>query len=196
MKFLRNELGHSAVEFALILPTLLVIYIGGFEFMQAASIYSKISHLTTTLASILSRDTIETPADIDAENQAATQVMTPIDIAPLTTVSIEITTDKVTPGKGLVIWSRSNRNSSLSPCIRYPSNTGCPIGAQTPYPVNTVLTSLPVNLAANTTYLVVQTYYNYQVTVGSQIINPIPMLSDQLFYLPRTTSSIACPTCS
>jgi len=113
---------------------------------------------------------------------------------------MEVTTDAkftgTTAGHGTVNWSRSLQGGPSAPCIKFPSNTGCTAGAATPYPVNTALTSLPSTLAANTTYLLVQTYYNYKVEIGAQIINPIPMLSSQVFGLPRGTSNITCPMCS
>jgi len=195
----RDEHGLAAAEFAMVLPLLMVLYIGGFEFAQATSIYRKMSDLDVILANVMSQDIAEQPTAIDLENTAAAQVMAPFDTTPLTVVAMEVTTDKTftgsTAGHGVVNWSRSLRGGASAPCVPI-GTSSCATGAGTPYVINTPLTTLPSSLAPNTSYILIQTYYNYQVAVGAQLINPIPLLSSQLFYLPRGTSTITCTSCT
>ena len=53
--FLRARGGATAVEFALLLPFLLLLYLGGFELTQALSTYRKLTDTTAELASIVSQ---------------------------------------------------------------------------------------------------------------------------------------------
>lgn len=174
-----DERGTAIIEFALILPMLMILYIGGFEASQSISIYRKISDLTTSLANISSRDTIYYKSVIDSENAASSQIMSPYPTSDLTVTMTELTMDKTTPGKAVVIANRRLSNGA---------NTTTRLK-------NAVLTGLPNSLSAGTTYILIETSYNYTVKVGANLINPIPTLSDQLYILPRTGAVSPCPDC-
>jgi len=195
----RDEGGLAIAEFAMILPTLLILYIGGFEFAQATSINRKMADLNEISANIFSQAVVEQSGNIDAVNTASVQVMAPFDTTPLTVVAIEVTTDATytgaTAGKGKVVWSRSLRQTASAPCP-VPGQTTCNVGADTPYVKTSAMTGLPPGLAPNTSYLLFYAYYNYSLGVGSGWLNPIPMISTQLAYLPRAVAIIPCTDCT
>ena len=174
-----NDAGTAVIEFALILPMLFILYIGGFEASQSISVYRKISDLTTSLAIIVSQDAWENKGGLDGEIAASAQIMTPYPTADLTVSMTQITTDSAVVGKGVVGWSRASTKGVKS----------------TPYVAGTVLTTLPSSLALNTTYILVKTSYDYTVVVGVNEINPIPTLNDQLYILPRIGTPIPCTNC-
>ncbi len=176
----RDSEGTAVVEFALVLPMLLVVYVGGFETSQAVSVYRKLTDMTVQLANIASQDTSWGQTKLDSELAAATQIMSPFSTTDLDVSLVEVTTDDVTAGKGVVNASRGN-------------NAGAPY---TPYTKGTVLTTLPTTLAVKTTYIFVASKYNYNITVGAAIIKPIAPLQDQLFFLPRGVALIPCTDCA
>ena len=105
--------------------------------------------------------------DVNSVFNASAQIMAPYPTTTLTIVLSEITTDQ--NSVATVIWSR-------------PYNGATPL-APGPY-------TMPTGLAQpNTSYILVQTTYQYNPVVGANYIPTIPM-TDQLFMIPRASSSI------
>ena len=181
-----DENATAIVEFALILPMLMVLYIGGFEASQSISIYRKISDLTTELANLSSRDTHYSKAILDTENGYSAQIMAPYPVSGLSVTTTEIVTDATDPTKATVEGSRMLSNGvNSSPLTKIDPKTNKP----------TVITGLPSTLATSTAYILIQTSYTYTVVVGGNIVNPIPTLSDQLYILPRSGLKTTCGDC-
>lgn len=165
----RDSDGAAAVEFALILPVALLIFVGAFETTQAVVTYRKLSDLTTQLASVASQDTVYSKAELDLINGASAQVMAPYSTSPLTIKTTEFLTDPLIAGRATVIGSRGY-------------GTGIPAS---PHKRGDVLTGLPATLTPSTAYILVQTSYTYSLTVGINFINSIPTMTDQLYFVPR-----------
>jgi Flp pilus assembly protein TadG len=167
--------GVAAVEFALIIPLVIVVYAGGFEIAQAATVYRKVTDTTVQLANVTSQYTTLTyPQDFNTVFGASSQIMAPYSTTPLTIVMSQVTTDTGSVAK--VSWSKG-----------YPTGTPALV-------VGSVVT-MPAGLASpSSNYILVQTTYQYTSTVGSAFIGNIPM-KDQIFMIPRESPSIPCPTC-
>jgi hypothetical protein len=101
--------------------------------------------------------------------------MAPYSTGPLTIVLSEVTTDASSNAK--VTWSR-----------------GYPVSCNN-LATGSVVT-MPTGLASpNSNYILVQTNYTYTTTIGSAFVGNIPM-HDQVFMIPRESSSIPGPQCT
>ncbi|MFI4976082.1 MAG: TadE/TadG family type IV pilus assembly protein [Caulobacterales bacterium] len=168
-----DERGVAAVEFALILPILLALYLGGYEISQAAATYRKVADTTVELANVTTQFTQVTPGNIDTVMAASAQIMSPYSTTNLTIVLSEITTDA--GNNATVTWSRAyNGATALTPG----ANVTMPAGLAT----------------ANSNYIQVQTHYLYVPVIGSTYVGSMPM-SDQIYMIPRASPSIPCAAC-
>jgi Flp pilus assembly protein TadG len=159
--------GVAAVEFALLVPVVIVVYVVGFEVMEASTVYRKLTDTTVQLANVTAQYTSVADGDVSNVLNASAQIMTPY---PTTNLSIrlsEVTTDP--SGAGFVAWGKAFQGTALAEG----TSVTMPAGFQTP----------------NTSYILVQTSYAYQPVIGGAFIQPITM-TNQIFMLPRSSSSI------
>ncbi len=168
--------GVSAVEFALILPVMLTLYLGCNELGNGLTIARKVTHVTSTVSDLVtqSKDSI-TMADMQNIANAAGAIMTPYSAAALRIRVSEyyIDADK----KVTVVWSAS----------RYPTTTEMPL------PKDTVITNLPTVVKTPNTYLVTtEVHYAYTPTIGYVMTGTFD-LHDQFYLRPRLSKGINGP---
>lgn len=177
--------GAAVVEFALVMPVLILILLAGFEIAQALSIDRKLVDTTAELASLVSQQSTLTTGQAQALMTDTSQIM-----APYTTANLSITISEVT--------TSSSCNSTSCPTTYnwVQSQSGGVAGANgTVTSGTTPFTQLPKSLwVASTSYLLVQTSYTYRPTVGSHYVSTIP-ISSQLYISPRQVSTISCGSC-
>ena len=159
--------GAAAVEFALVLPLLALIYLGGFEASQAVAANRKVSDTTVELANITSQYATMSAADVSNVLNASAQIMTPYTTTSLKIVLSEVTTDA--NGVASVTWSQTYQGTARATG----SAVALPAGLGTP----------------NTSFVMVETSYTYVPTVGAAFFGSVPM-SDRIFILPRQSSNI------
>jgi|SRR5579883_871696 Flp pilus assembly protein TadG len=163
--------GVSAVEFAIVLPLMLLLYIGGVELGDGLAIQFKVAEtartvtdLTTQYVNIDSR----TMSDILS---AAAQVVAPYPSSSMVVTVSEITTNGA--GQGTVTWS-------------------CSLNG-TPRPQNQSFT-LPTALqAANISLIFGEVTYPYTPQLGSIVTGTINISQSTYFY-PRLSTQITAPT--
>ncbi|MET0309064.1 MAG: TadE/TadG family type IV pilus assembly protein [Sphingomonas sp.] len=157
----------SATEFAIVLPFLVILYLGGYQLSDAISAYRKVSTATRTVADLTSQFSSVSDSDLDTVLAASQQVMTPYKVANAQlTVSQIVVSDK---GVVTVDWSRGLNTTALK--------------AGDPY-------TLPASIKQNSTSLIVATIrYNYVPLVAPELIGTIPM-RDDIIMSPRGGDSV------
>lgn len=159
--------GIAAVEFALILPLMLTLYFGAVELGDALTINRKVSHVTSSLADLVTQSKVITDSDMSNILDAAASVMTPYSVTPLKIVVSGVTID--TNGKATVTWSDASNTSALTP--------------------NSVVT-LPAAVSTPSTFLVMaKVIYAYKPVIG-YVMSGTFNLSDQFYLRPRLTTAI------
>ncbi len=176
--FASHESGAAAVEFALILPVMLVIFVGVTQVGEAVSISHKVTVTARTITDLVTREPSPLAVSkLNTDLQAAAQVMAPYPSSALIVTVSEISTDA--NAKATVDWSGSWPNNANA------LTTGSAF-------------TLPKSLSgANITVVYGQVSYGYTPLLGNKIIGPIA-LSDSIYLYPRTGACIsgpgACPT--
>jgi Flp pilus assembly protein TadG len=166
-RFTRDRRGVSAVEFAMILPLMLTLYLGAVEVSQGISIDRKVTLTTRTVADLASQVTNITNADMTNLLQASKSVMTPY---PTSTLKIVVSSVKIdSQGKATIAWSDTLNGNARA--------VGAPV-------------TLPAALnVPNTSLIWSETSYQYQPVIGYVITGSLN-LSDQLYMRPRLSESI------
>lgn len=85
-RFGRAERGIAAVEFALILPTMLLLYIGMAQVTFALNVDRKVTVLSRTVADLVGRTASLTPAQMEDVVDAALTVLAPFDSSDVSIV--------------------------------------------------------------------------------------------------------------
>jgi len=109
----RSESGTAAVEFALILPVMLLVYIGTLEASTLITMDRKIQSVTGAVGDLVSRaDTTLTAATLTDYFKAASGILTPYPTTDLIQVvtQVEVKTD----GTTRTDWSRQYANGVLT----------------------------------------------------------------------------------
>jgi Flp pilus assembly protein TadG len=171
-RFARDRRGVAALEFALVVPIVIVVYAAGFEIAEAATVYRKLTDTTVQLANVTAQYTSMTTTDTSSVMSASSQIMSPYSTSPLTIILSEVTTNA--QGAGTITWSQALNTTALAKG----ASVTLPSGFQ----------------AANSSYILVQTTYAYTPIIGSAFVSNINM-SNQIFMLPRQSTSIPCSGC-
>jgi Flp pilus assembly protein TadG len=170
-RFGRNCAGVSAVEFALILPFMLTLYLGGTELGDAMSIQFKATLAARTVADLASQYTSIDSGTMSDIIGAASMVITPYSAANMTVTVSEVTTTNAN-GAATVTWSASNVGS------------GRTVGSSVTLP--TALQTVP----SGTSLIWGEVTYPYTPSMGYVFTGTINIYEDIYFY-PRQSSCVS-----
>lgn len=175
--FLKDRKGSGAIEFAIMIPLLIMGYLGAFEVSVGFGVARKVAHASSSVADILTQNSEVTKATLDGMNDVVKAALVPYE---LNSYTLKMTGIKVTgPGTGIVVWSRNQAG-------------GTPYVAGTP-------TTLPSELSTVNTFVV-----RSELVVPHKLMLISPSLSSSLqdinlsktyYYQQRMGQQIACKDC-
>jgi len=182
-RFKRNERGAAAVEFALILPFLITLYMGSIEASSLFTVDRRIEVIASTGADLIARwnpnEGTITKAIVGDYFKAAEGIITPYSTTGLNQV-ISVLVVPAT-GEAKVVWSCG-------------FNGGTARVTNTDYVLQTTMKKMVRDNTAGTGYLVAsETSYSYKPVLGMVFPNAITLKNEALF-LPRFGSALAAPT--
>ena len=173
----RDVRAVSAVEFALILPILVLMFIAGNEISQALTIYRKVGHTGSTLGDLVAQPATISSAEMTNILAATTAVMTPYSATGLKVVTAAV--DRA-GGAYKVAWSVAKNDTAWA------KNSTPPI-------------TIPRGLISDGQEIIVtQVKYTYtsafstfmrDIWGGSSIT-----LSDVSYFRPRSSTTIIYPS--
>ncbi|MHA6689893.1 TadE/TadG family type IV pilus assembly protein [Devosia sp. A449] len=175
--------GVAAVEFALILPIMLMIYIGSVEASALISMDRRVQSVTGTLGDLVARtDTSLSRDQLDDYFRAASAIMTPYPANELHQVLSQV---NVAPdGKATVDWSQRYDHNGEA----FIMGQGYAKGAT--YPLPAAMVAIAKKDAASVSVIVSEVSYSYLPLYG--IVFELPVqLHRENFFMPRFGGSIA-----
>jgi Flp pilus assembly protein TadG len=165
--FRRDHHGVAAVEFAMILPVMLTIYLGSVEAGDGFAIDLKVTEVARDVADLATQYVTIDNSDMSSILNASAAIIAPYSAANIVVTVSEVTTDSA--GNATVTWSDSL------------NGTARPVGQKIPLP-----TSLQM---PNTSLILGEVSYNYAPSLGYALTGTI-ILSDDYFLSPRLSNSV------
>jgi Flp pilus assembly protein TadG len=166
--FIRDKSAVSALEFALILPIMVTLYLGCVELGDALTINRKVTHVTSALADLVTQANTITNTDMKNILDASAAIIVPYSTGLLTIKVSGVTLDAL--GKGKVTWSDARNTTALT--------------------VNSAIT-IPAAVATPNTFIVTaDVHYTYTPTIGYIMTGSFDM-NDKFYLRPRLKDTVA-----
>lgn len=163
-RFLRDPRGISVVEFALLLPVMLTLFLGGTEVTQAITVKRKATIVTRTIGDLVSQDTSITNAEMTSIFQASNSIVAPFSANNLKIVVSSISVDADKAAK--IVWSDATNGA-----------TAHVAGATVTLPAG-------LNQFPNTTLIWTEVEYDYTPAIGHVMTGTVS-LKDHVYLRPR-----------
>jgi Flp pilus assembly protein TadG len=159
--------GVAAIEFAILSPMMLALFLGSVELSTGVAINRKAAIAAHTVADLASQYTNITNADMTNILNAASDIVYPYSASNLQTVVSELAIDA--QGNATVVWSDTLNGTART------------VGSSV---------TIPSNLATpNTNLLLGETTYSFTPSYGHAVTGTLP-LSGQIYMQPRQSSAV------
>ncbi len=171
--FVRDDHGVSAVEFALIVPVILILLIGMVDINEGLTVYRKMRQISSTVTDLVAQRSQITSAEITMTLQGSASLLAPYDTTDL---DIVLSVVNVEQAGQTVAWSRSYQATAET------------AGSEPRFPV-------PADLAENGVQVVaVRVDYTFD-TLSSGLLESILgrsgyVMQDTMYERPRVGDSI------
>ncbi len=184
-RFRLSESGVAAVEFALMIPVMITVWVGMVVSTDALNAEKKVTLLARTLADMTTQMVAVSQADMDSIFKATESVIWPHPSTGLGMRVVAIDIDGA--GKAFVDWSVVPTDSSIK-------------GSYTTIARCTEFKTLPTGLKIPRTYIVLgEVEMNYSASVATQIVNELfggafsggkVKMGDHLYMRPRQANKV------
>lgn len=162
-----DERGISAVEFALILPIMITMYIGAVEFSHALTIDRRVTSVASAAADLVAQSEEVDDAALDDIFTASTSIMIPYDAGPISIVLTSVVADE--DNDTTVCWSDAHNGSAHAEDADY----AVPAGLTQPF----------------SSVIVAEVSYTYNPPVSQFLTGGINM-TDTFYLRPRRSLTV------
>ena len=167
-KFRANKSGVAAIEFAMLMPLMLVLYLGCSELATGVAIERKVTLTARALADLSSQFTAIAQNDMTNILNASADIIAPYPSAQLVAVVSELSINA--QGQAVVVWS-----SAYNGTARIVGST----------------VTVPASLATPNSYLLLgEAQYSYAPGLGKSVVGNLT-LSNTMYMRPRQSNSVA-----
>jgi Flp pilus assembly protein TadG len=169
--FAGDKSGIAAVEFAMLLPLMLSLWLGAVELSQGIAADRKVTLTARTISDLVSQVTSTSTSDIANSLNAATAVMAPFPTGNLKATVSSVVIDA--NSKATIGWSCTYNGAARS------KGSGVTLPAAL--------------LVPNTSLIWSEVQYAYTPTIG-YIVTGTLTLKDQIYMRPRLSDTVAGPS--
>jgi Flp pilus assembly protein TadG len=171
----RDQRGVAAVEFAMLLPLMLTLYLGTVEISQGVGVDRKVTLTARTVADLASQVTSINNTDMTNLLNASSAVIMPYDATKLKSTVSQVDIDA--NGNATIKWSDT-------------------LGGTAHAAGSSVTVPAALNVK-NTSLIWGEVSYSYQPPIGQNILQLLGLptgtinLSDQIYMAPRLSSTVS-----
>jgi Flp pilus assembly protein TadG len=163
----------AAVEFAIVVPFMLLLLVGGVELGNGLAISVKVSETAHTVADLVSRNACVTDSALSTMLGASSVTIAPYSAGSTAVTVSEVSTDA--NGKATVTWSKA-LNGTPRP-VGQPITLPAALGTPSPPLVSLILGEVT---------------YQYTPNLGYTISGTVP-ISETYYLFPRVSSVVQYP---
>ena len=165
--------GAAAVEFALLVPIMALLYFGVVEVTQGAMTQQRVAHTASAIGDLVAQSTSITSDQVGDIFNVGDTIMSPYPTGGLKMRISSLVADK--NGAVTVAWSQGQGLTALSK--------------------GSTVSGLPTNVInANESVIMGETKYAYKSAFGAVL--PQPITFTQTYYLhPRLSTQVTCSDC-
>ncbi len=173
-RLLRNARATAAVEFALMLPLMLFVFVGAAQVGQAIEISRKVTVTTRIVTDLVTQYSNLSCTTLSTVLAASAQVIAPYSVNNLTITVSEISTAS---NKATMVWTATQSDAGTATCTTPSSNFTLP-------------SQLLQSSSSAIYYIYGQVSYAFTPVLGYKIIGTTN-IKDQIYMSPRLTTSIS-----
>jgi len=176
-RLMRDTGGLSAVEFALIVPLMLVMFFGVIEISAGFAIQRKVAMVTQTTSDLVSRYKSVTDVDISGVFTIANAILTPYESESM---KAKVTAVYINPatGNACAQWSRAVNDT------KYDDN------AIVTVPADLIAKDASNKIVANQYLIFSEVKYVYKPTIGYLLAKSGITIGDQTYTRPRLSTCV------
>ncbi|MDP2215391.1 TadE/TadG family type IV pilus assembly protein [Phenylobacterium sp.] len=173
IRFLRDRSGVAAVEFALIAPVLILMYLGLAEVTMALMAERRAGHATAVVADLVAQDTLTNRAELSDTFAIAEEILSPFAASGMSARVTAIRADD--KGVPKVVWSHGK---GLTAFAKGSTVSDVPAGLLEPYDT------------------LIMSEMNYSFNSAVKYALPDAMVFREKYYLrPRKMDMVNCTDC-
>lgn len=163
--------GIAAIEFAISLPFLMALMLGGIELSRYVILHQKLEKVAYTVSDVVSQEDTLTVAQINQALTAAATIMEPYEFAP----------------QGVVYISSVYQNGADAPTVRWQRSGGGDLAAPSHVGVNGGVATLPNGLTLNNkdNVIIGEVFFRYQPFFTGGIFDDYVELYKITVFKPR-----------
>lgn len=171
-----NASGVAAVEFAIAVPIMLVLYLGSVEGSTLIILDRKVQNAASALGDLVSRtDGTLSRSLLEDYFQAASGIIHPYAVGPIvqTVSGVEV----MPSGESIVLWSRQYADGRLNSSGAHAVGTTLPLSKEM------------IDLASGRVVIVAEASYNYAPSFAV-VIDQAVQLNRTSYHMPRTSQGV------
>lgn len=171
-RFRSSERGIAAVEFAMVLPLMFMLFVGSVEFSQAITVDRRVTQIASSTADLIAREKSVTTSDVDSVMQIINELMQPYDPNKL----------KVTV---LNVYSAMDNAANTKVCWSYNHN-----GGTANYSDGQAYTLPNGIVEAGASVIITEVNYQYDPLIFHYFIESAMSLNEKFYLKPRLSKSV------
>ncbi|MEA2865431.1 MAG: hypothetical protein QOE39_146 [Bradyrhizobium sp.] len=179
LNLIRDRSGVAAIEFAMIVPIMLVMFFGTVEFSSGVAVDRKVTLMARTLSDLTSQSLSVANPDLSNFFAASTAIMTPYSATPLKSTITELWIDPST-SNARVQWSQGSAPRAQ--------------GSSVVIPPNLIVKDSSGKVFPNQYLIYSEVSYLYTPAVGYVMAKAGITLSDVSYTRPRQSTCVIYPT--
>lgn len=174
LRFARCRGGVAAVEFAMVVPIMFLLFVGSVEFSQAITVDRRVTQVASSTADLVARERKVTQGDLDGIMGIIDTLIKPYDKTKLKLTLVNVFSSMSNASDTKVCWA-----------YNHPQNGGVNTYSEdAPY-------SLPTGiLEAGNSVIVTEVRYDYEPMIFKYFITSTFPLEEKFYLKPRLSKSI------
>ncbi len=172
LRFRSDKRGVAAIEFAMVVPLMVMMFVGAVEFSQAITVDRRVSQVASSTADLVARSKSLTSSEMSGIMDIIDELVKPYDhtLLKLTVLNVIAAPDDV--NNTTVCWSYSHNGGTGS------------------YPKDSTYT-LPTGVVeAGDSVIVTEVEYNYTPLIFDYFIKTTKKLEEKFYLKPRLSSYV------